>query len=139
MYHKTAIKRKNISVPLRWLISKGLLFGKTLDYGCGRGFDCSFLGIQGYDPNAPAPINKYPTCKFNTVICTYVLNVLPPKEQREVIRSIKKLLTPNGVAYVTVRRDIEENKKGPNQWFVALPEKYKLRETSSYCIYKIPA
>ena len=33
----TAISRKNLSVPVRWLKKSGLLKGRMLDYGCGPG------------------------------------------------------------------------------------------------------
>ena len=84
--------------------------GRVLDYGCGKGADARYLENKGYnicsyDPhwNPTTPVGT-----FDTVLCTYVLNVLREAEAAEVIRNIKKYLTPSGVAYITVRRDIKK-------------------------------
>ena len=106
----TAIKRTDLSVPTRHLLQNNLLRGKILDYGCGFGYDTDELknrgfDIQGYDyyyrPN-------YPEGKFDTIICNYVLNVLEPYAQAEVMMNVSNLLKPNGTAYYAVRRDLTE-------------------------------
>lgn len=86
----------------------GLIKGNVLDFGCGYGADVDFLqsksfDIQGYDP-AYRP--DYPAAKFDTILCHYVLNVLLPDEQAEVLMQISGLLKPGGHAYFTVRRDV---------------------------------
>ena len=64
-FHPTAIKRNKISAPVRFLYDNGLIYGKTLDYGCGRGFDTEALQITGYDPNS-LKYSTLPKDKFDT-------------------------------------------------------------------------
>lgn len=80
-----------------------------MDFGCGFGFDVETLekeglNIIGYD-NFYCP--QYPEKQFDTIICNYVLNVLEPYQQTEVLMQISQLLKPNGKAYFAVRRDIK--------------------------------
>jgi diadenosine tetraphosphate (Ap4A) HIT family hydrolase len=108
--HLTAMQRERVSYPTRILFNQGKLEGKVLDFGCGHGADVEFLKsknaeIIGFDP---FHLNIYPTEKFDTIICHYVLNVLMPKEQALVLMSISELLKPNGKAYFTVRRDLRK-------------------------------
>jgi len=107
--HLTAKERTLISFPTRWLKQNDLLKGEILDFGCGFGFDTDELqkegfNIVGYD-NYYRP--EYPTKRFDTIICNYVLNVLEPKAQAEVLMEVSELLKPTGIAYFTVRRDIK--------------------------------
>jgi diadenosine tetraphosphate (Ap4A) HIT family hydrolase len=62
------------------------------------------LNCTAYDPHH-AP--EYPDKKFDTIICQYVLNVLLPEEQAEVLMSVSELLKPAGKAFITVRRDLK--------------------------------
>ena len=106
--HLTAKERTSISFPARYVQQKGLIVGKTLDFGCGFGKDVEILrgsnfDIIGYDLHY-FPI--YPTEKFDTILCFYVLNVLMPEEQTRVLMDISRLLKPNGKAYFAVRRDV---------------------------------
>lgn len=107
--HLTAKERTSVSLPTRWLKQNNLLKGEILDFGCGFGFDTDELqkegfNIVGYD-NYYRP--EYPTKRFDTIICNYVLNVLEPKEQAEVLMEVSELLKPTGTAYFTVRRDLK--------------------------------
>lgn len=107
--HLTAKERTSLSFPSKWLFDKGLIKGRTLDFGCGFGTDVNILyskgiDIKGYD-NHYFP--EYPAERFDTIICNYVLNVLQPDEQPEVIMSVSELLKPSGRAYFTVRRDLK--------------------------------
>lgn len=63
-----------------------------------KGFDA-----YGYDPYHQPDL---PTGTFDTIVCFYVLNVLFPDEQTEVMMNISRLLKPGGRAYLSVRRDI---------------------------------
>lgn len=102
--HLTAIKRKKPSAPVRHLNERGLLTGVVLDYGCGRGFDCDALGCDGYDPHYRPHLDKRK--KYDVIVCIYVLNVLPTKKDRDaVLARIRKLLKPDGQAYIAVRND----------------------------------
>ena len=109
--HLTAIKRTSVSFPTRWLMEQGLLQGRILDFGCGYGFDVEYLKGKGYDVCAYDKYYepKYPEGKFDTIICHYVLNVLEPNEQTEVLLQVSELLKPGGTAFFTVRRDIKND------------------------------
>ena len=107
--HLTAIERTSMSFPTRWLKQNNLLKGEILDFGCGFGFDTDQLKEQGFDivgyDNHYRP--DYPQKRFDTIICNYVLNVLEPNEQAEVLMSVSELLKPTGKAYFAVRRDLK--------------------------------
>ncbi|GAB1370198.1 hypothetical protein MASR1M45_02570 [Candidatus Kapaibacterium sp.] len=107
--HLTAKERFYLSFPSRILMEKGLLNGNILDYGCGYGKDVELLkekglNIIGYDPYYfPIKIEN----KFDTILCLYVLNVLQPEEQSQVLMDVAHLLKPTGKAFFAVRRDIK--------------------------------
>jgi len=109
--HLTVKDRKWLSFPTKHLLTQGLVHGRVLDFGCGTGTDVEFLRNQGfcvtgYDPYyAPA----YPMGRFDTILCHYVLNVLLPEEQVQVLMAVSELLQPSGRAYFTVRRDIKRS------------------------------
>lgn len=109
--HLTVKERQWPSYPTKQLWNLGLIQGRVLDFGCGLGTDVNFLrnnqvDAVGYDPYyAPA----YPTGKFDTILCHYVLNVLLGEEQAHVLMAISELLKPTGRAYFTVRRDIQQS------------------------------
>ena len=107
--HLTAKDRTAISFPTRWLKQNNLLKGEILDFGCGFGFDTDEFQKEGFDivgyDNYYRP--DYPTKRFDTIICNYVLNVLEPKDQAEVLMEVSELLKPTGTAYFTVRRDLK--------------------------------
>jgi diadenosine tetraphosphate (Ap4A) HIT family hydrolase len=85
------------------------LVGNVLDFGCGFGKDVELLNskginVVGYDKHY---FPNYPTEKFDTIICSYVLNVLMQEEQANVLMEISQLLKPTGKAYFAVRRDLQ--------------------------------
>jgi diadenosine tetraphosphate (Ap4A) HIT family hydrolase len=105
----TAKERETLSFPAKLLMNKGLLVGEILDFGCGLGRDVELLkangkNITGYDKHY-FPV--YPTMKYDTIICFYVLNVLMQEEQTSVLIEISQLLKPTGKAYFAVRRDLQ--------------------------------
>lgn len=109
--HLTAKQRTQPSFPIRQLVSRGLIKGRVLDFGAGHGIDVTYLkecGIEaeGFDPYY-AP--NVPEGRYDTIICTYVLNVLLPLEQAHVLMAVSELLMPSGNAYFTVRRDIQDS------------------------------
>ena len=127
---RTAIKRTNLSAPTRFLEEEGLIVGRVLDYGCGYGEDAKELGFEVYDPFFGFSM---PTGKFDTVICNYVLNVVPEEVQEEILRDIRQRLKPEGFAYLAVRRDLTG--KEPTQRIVKLPLSI-LVENNGFCIYE---
>ncbi len=139
--HLTAIDRTKLSSPVQLLLSRNLLKSRILDFGCGLGNDVRLLqqeglDITGYDPHY-API--YPDGKFDTIVCCYVLNVLMPEEQADVLMNVAHLLKPGGKAYYAVRRDLKKegfrehyvHKKPTYQCTVKLP--FKSIELNDYC------
>jgi len=107
--HLTAIERTTLSYPARILLNQKKIIGKVLDFGCGIGKDVELLKnkgfeIEGYDPFY---FPEFPNEKYDTILCFYVLNVLLPEEQAEVLMNVSNLLKPNGKAYFAVRRDIQ--------------------------------
>ena len=137
--HLTAITRKSLSQPTKYLLENNLIEGRVLDFGCGKGFDTDFLlseGFEavGYDPHFRP---EKPNGKFNTIICNYVLNVLEEKDSEAVINEIRGLLEHEGFAYITVRRDIEKEGYTKRKTFqrnveLKLPI---LKENSKFCMY----
>lgn len=110
---RTAHKRKEPSKPLMYLLSRGGIRGKVLDYGCGYGKDAEFLNQNGiychpYDPYfAPSVKDE----KYDTILCTYVLNVVDTEMRISILSDILSFLKPNGVVFITVRRDIKYTTK----------------------------
>lgn len=93
--HKTAIRRKNASMPCRWLMENEEP-SSILDYGCGHGRDVqAFLEegweALGYDPHF---FPTQPNGRFDWVLCSYVLNVIEdPSERKKVIADLNRLGT----------------------------------------------
>ena len=140
-YHPTAIGRTKPSAPATWIKENiGFHPGSTLDYGCGRGVDVKHFDIEGYDPNgifAGYPARGH----YETILCTYVLNVIPTEEEREeVIQDVKGLLVKGGVAYFSVRADKSKlngwTGKDTFQTFVDLDYPI-VHRTSGYIIYEV--
>lgn len=89
---RTAIKRYNLSRPLRVALEDGIISQQTsvLDYGCGKGDDMRNLDARGvscvgWDPES------YPDgrlCGADVVNLGYVVNVIEdPNERAEILRS----------------------------------------------------
>jgi diadenosine tetraphosphate (Ap4A) HIT family hydrolase len=62
------------------------------------------LNIEGYDKYH---FPEYPSKKFDTIICFYVLNVLLPEEQATILMELSQLVKPTGKVYIAVRRDLQ--------------------------------
>ena len=110
----TAIARKQLPLPVKWLLSRGLIHGNVLDYGCGK---CAKVNNQvlarfptvdsvtNYDPHYEPDDNFMGTKQFDTILCTYVICALEEPEELPVLRSLQSLLRRKGTAYVSVRND----------------------------------
>ena len=133
--HKTAIRRATPSAPARFISSYGYAVGRCLDYGCGHGLDADTYGFDKYDAYYQP---KKPRYKYDTILCTYVLNTVKHKAQREIIKDIASLLKQRGTAYVAVRRRVNEGetKRGTYQCNVFLDAPVVDR-TSWYTIYRL--
>jgi diadenosine tetraphosphate (Ap4A) HIT family hydrolase len=123
--HLTAKEREKLSYPSRILLNQNRIEGKVLDFGCGHGKDVEELkgkgiDISGYDPHYQP---NFPTEKFDTIICHYVLNVIQKQEQAKVLYEISTLLKFGGKAYFSVRRDI--NKPGYRTHFIHKVKTYQ--------------
>ena len=132
--HLTAMTRSTLSRPAKILKMRNLIKGRVLDFGCGKGGDAKILGIEKYDPYY-AP--DFPEGKFDTVLCTYVLNTIGITEQSAVLIVLKNILSDSGIAYITVRRDIKKEgftSKKTYQRNVVLDNPV-LFENDQYCIY----
>lgn len=134
----TAIKRKGLSAPMRHLHEEGFLAGSILDYGCGRGGDANLINAERYDPYwFTAPLVD----TYDTITCIYVVNVIRDlDERRDVIHKIQRLLNPNGVAYIAVRRDrfMEgTTAKGTWQGHITLNAETVVHAKNRFEIYKI--
>jgi ATP adenylyltransferase len=107
--HLTAKDRDCISFPTKILLERNLLKGAILDYGCGKAKDVEVLHSKSYQVDAYDKyyFPDYPSKKYDTILCMYVLNVLLPEEQTLCLIEISRLLNSNGKAYFAVRRDIK--------------------------------
>ncbi|HEY9800924.1 MAG TPA: bifunctional class I SAM-dependent methyltransferase/HIT family protein [Leptolyngbyaceae cyanobacterium] len=129
--HLTAIDRTYLSFPAQFLLNQNLLQGKILDFGCGFGNDVKLLHQKGFDITGYDPyyFPQHPDKRFDTIICSYVLNVLFPEEQANVLMEVSHLLKPGGKAYYIVRRDIKRE---------GFREHYVHKKPTYQCIVKLP-
>lgn len=110
----TAVKRTDLSAPVQFLLQHKLLKGRILDFGCGLGYDADELKRRGFDVTGYDNYyrTEYPKGKFDTIFCVFVLDVLEPYAQIEVMMNVFNLLSSKGSAYFAVQRGpIEEGFK----------------------------
>lgn len=107
--YKTAIVRKAMSAPMQKLFTEGLIKGRVLDFGCGRGYDVDKLhsvhgmDAYGYDPHYAPNMPKGP---FDTVTMIYVLNTIPDVTTRmNAIQDALAQLKVGGILYMAIRTD----------------------------------
>ena len=87
---RTAQARDEPSAPVSWYETEKLLLGDVLDFGCGL----DLHKYARYDPVHATDFSPLMT-RYQTVMCNYVLNVLPLVSQRaEVCLAIRALLAP---------------------------------------------
>jgi len=138
--HKTAITRKSPTAPSVFLKENGYLKGKKLDYGCGKSVDAEIYEMDKFDPHYHPDVNLNDN-QYDTILCTYVLNVIDdPEVEKEVLNKIRKLLKPDGKAYLSVRRDIKTEgytSKGTFQKNVELKLPKLIDKKGSFCIYEL--
>ncbi len=136
--YKTAIKRKSLSTPAKYLKDNALLVGDCLDFGCGQGFDCDALDIDGYDPHWRP---THPEKKYDTVMCNYVLNCYPAAFTETIVPQILEFLKEDGIAYIAVRNDSQNlkgwTKKETYQAMIKLDEACIVKKTSNFIMYGV--
>ncbi len=97
----TALQRS--SAPLRSWEKAGLVNGDVLDFGCGH----EDAGHPRFDPFHAADYSLL-LRRYQTVLCSYVLNVQPADHLiLEVLLVVYKLVAPSGCALIAVRNDLE--------------------------------
>jgi len=106
---KTAISRSKPSRPLKAALHLSAVKGRVLDFGCGKGKDVQELRkrgfkVFGYDPNFRP---KKPSGRFQTVLMTYVVNVLQVKERDAAIQEAWSYVKKGGRLIVTARSERE--------------------------------
>ena len=90
-----AIKRTRPSHAANVLVDRGLVRGRTLDYGWGYGLDAATFGWVAYDPYY-RPID--PVGPYDTIVCILVLNALSRANRARVIERVRGLLAADGRA-----------------------------------------
>ena len=132
---RTAMTRRTASLPARLLRDKGLVCGRVLDYGSGKGLDASTFGWEAYDPHHGP---KMPRGRFDTILVTYVLNILSEAAADVVMEDVRGRLRAGGRAYLTVRRDlVEEPTASQRLVFLALP--HVLDVAGGFVTYRLDA
>lgn len=89
--HRTAIKRYDLSRPVKQLLERGLLrkMDTFFDYGCGHGMDIEALQSLGYRAAGWDPAFRPKAAKTSAAVVNlgYVLNVIEePKERIAALR-----------------------------------------------------
>jgi DNA phosphorothioation-associated putative methyltransferase len=90
--HKTALRRTDLSRPIRLALNDGLISPSTsvFDYGCGRGGDLQRLREQGISCEGWDPVHRpeVPRTPAEVVNLGYVVNVIEDAEERaDVLRA----------------------------------------------------
>jgi len=147
--HLTAITRRALPVPVRWLLMQGnAIQGRVLDFGCGK---CSEINnrtigqlhcvtsMTNYDPYY-APIEFSLKPEFDTILCTYVLCALPESEENRILRLLRHYLALDGMAFISVRNDKPKqghgvSSRGTFQRWVDLPYLRLLHKNSQARIF----
>jgi hypothetical protein len=110
--HLTAITRKALPTPTRWLIKEGKVnpYLLVLDFGCGKCHSVNPARWVSYDPHyRPDALKEWAGMHFPTIICNYVLCTLPKEDRLPILHEIQSLLTSIGEAFISVRNDRPKN------------------------------
>lgn len=134
-----AAARTSASKTARVLLEKGLVRGRALDYGCGRGYDADHHGWDAYDPYYR---QTQPRGTYDTVVCNHVANILTRRSRQALFASLDSLLSDGGIAYVSVARNIPRTGKFgtrrrlQNYVVLSLPSVYADDEEEIYALEK---
>ena len=84
--HRTAIKRRDLSLPVKCALRDGLVSPSStlFDYGCGRGRDIELLRSQGFDASGwdPSFFPNESHQEADVVNLGYVINVIENSDER---------------------------------------------------------
>jgi len=146
-----AISRAKLSAPAAYALDEDMIRGRVLDYGSGRGGDVERLrkvaavgltdlsAVEAYDPNHGP--TESPIGPFDTILCTYVLNVVDLATEADILRALFVLLAPGGRALISVRRDLDREADGATayhgqRWVDLAGEDLPIvEENASFCMY----
>lgn len=115
--HITAISRKGISAPLKFLLENELIYKgeKILDFGAGKLKDTDWLNENGYNCKAydkyhdDHKISDIEICKknkFNVLFSIYVFNVIETKDEfKETLKLIREINAER--KYIAIRNDFK--------------------------------
>lgn len=131
---KTAITRKTMSSPTKYLLKHNLLKSSILDYGCGKGKDVEELKLLGFDIKGYDKFNDMYNTKLNkyeTIICNYVFNVI--YDLKEHYKTVEKLKKMSKNVYISLRNDKKSIK---NDWkYIKNQDCYKTSKNSYQRFY----
>lgn len=116
--HRTAIRRGDLSKPVRTAVEDQLISEKTtvLDYGCGQGDDVRYLaalGVRciGWDPPYQP---KTTLCSSDVVNLGYVVNVIEDVEKRaNVLKSAWEFAQQTLIVSARADGDPDTHGNGP--------------------------
>lgn len=140
--YRTAITRKKLSSPVQWLLDNGWLplNKRSLDFGCGRGFDANALGFEKYDPHY-FPNSMLVSGLWQTIVCNYVLNTIETQEKRlQLCERLRRMLDNDGIAFIVVRRDVKVEgwtNRHTFQCNPVLPLNIIAQPNKRFCIYRL--
>jgi hypothetical protein len=144
---KTAMTRKALSRPTRFLLHNDHIKGSVLHHGCGKARDDSYaLQRQAilanktyaeYDPGHAPYDRSILDQKYTTVVSNYVMNTLPKEARLCVWRDLTRCT--GKTAYVTIRQDKIKGEPfkdgfltGKKTFQVYIPEKDFLAEAENH-------
>lgn len=117
--YKTAIARSKPSKPIQFYEKNQLLEGEVLDYGSGH----EVHDYAKFDP-VHEPNYELLRKKWDTIMCNYVLNVIPlPHNRFELVLAVLQLLKGYGTAYFAIydkkqEKDTESSKGFQCGWSI---------------------
>lgn len=113
--------------------------GRGLVYGSGLGEAVNYLEADSFEPFPPEGISPTYTNKnelnfndrYESILCTYVLNVVWKEEREFIVKTIGKMLKKGGMAIIVTRgKDVLNSK--PLQKFSELEVLTKKANTFTY-------
>ena len=114
-----APERKSESKSSIILKNLKLINGRTLDFGCGYGFDADKNNWEKYDPYY---FDNKIEGTYDTIVCINVISAVSSKIRKDILNNIQELLNENGKAYLSVPRNIPI--KGKFSGYERRPQSY---------------